>query len=154
MSVLTEATAGLRLPNSWLSGLGYEQFIGWYIWKKGYVLLINPRAKVRHLIHGQTLSRNITDSRKQLLGQVESQLLFYRLYGIEKDLSIMHRITWIIFRTLLVLKQAQNFHSVFLYFKGVIIGNTIGCKLLLLNKFGVRYDPIAELKGILEKSSS
>jgi len=150
MSVLTEATKGFKLPNSWILGLGYEQLLGWYVWKKGYNLFFNPNAKVSHLAHGQTLSRNVTDFRRQLLRVAEGQLLFYRLYGLEKDLSLMHRLTWIIFRITLGLKQAQSFHEVFLFLKGVLIGNIIGCKCLISRKFGLKYDPLLELKAILE----
>jgi glycosyltransferase involved in cell wall biosynthesis len=151
MSVLTEAIKGFKLPDSWILGLGYEQLLGWYVWKKGYTLFYNPKAKVSHLAHGQTLSRNVEDFRKQLLRQAEGQLLFYRLYGLEKDLSIMHRISWIIFRTFLTLKKAQSLREVFVFFKGTLIGNTIGFRLLISNKFGLGYDPLSELKALLEK---
>ena len=151
MSVLTEATKGFKLQ-SWILGLGSEQFLGWYVWKKGYDLFYNPKVKVLHLAHGQTLSRNIEDFRRQLLLKVEVQLFFYRLYGLEKDLSVMHRISWIIFRTLLAFKQAQSFREAYIFLKGMLIGNIIGCKWLISNKFGLRYDPLFELEAILKKS--
>lgn len=151
MSVLTEATKGFKFPNSWILGLGNEQLLGWYVWKKGHNLFYNPNTKVSHLAHGQTLSRNIEDFRKMLLRQVEGQLLFYRLYGLEKDLSIMHRISWIIFRTFLTLKQAKSFREISIFFKGTLIGNVIGCKLLISRKFGLKYNPLSELKDIIER---
>ena len=152
MSVLTEAVKGYRLPSSWLLGLGNEQLIGWYVWKKGYNLFFNPNAKVSHLSHGQTLSRNVEDYRKQLVRQAESQLLFYRLYGKEPEVSIIYRVSWIIFRTLLAFKQARSFHQVFIFLKGMLIGNIMGCKLIVFNKFGLKYDPLTELIAMLEKS--
>jgi glycosyltransferase involved in cell wall biosynthesis len=151
MSVLTEAIKGFSFPNSWILGWGFEQFLAWHVWKKGYSLFYNPEAKVHHLVHGQTLSRNIVDFRKQLLREAEVQLLFYRLYGLEKDLSVMHRISWIIFRTLFILKHAQSLREAFILLKGMLIGNIIGCKLLVSNKFGLRYDPLFELEATLGK---
>lgn len=151
MSVLAEAIKGFRFPDSWILGWGFEQFLAWHIWKKGYSLFYNPDAKVHHLVHGQTLSRNIVDFRKQLLREAEVQLLFYRLYGLEKDLSIKHRISWIIFRTLFILKNAQSLREASTLLKGMLIGNIIGCKLLISNKFGLKYDPLFELEAILEK---
>ena len=97
MSVLTKALEGFQFSDSWVLGLSYEQFLGWYIWKKGYALVFNPKAKVYHLAHGQTLSRNVTDKKKDTLRQVESRLLFYRLYGLEPKLSKMHRLTMVNF---------------------------------------------------------
>ena len=125
--------------------------MAWHVWKKGYSLFYNPDAKVYHLVHGQTLSRNIVDFRKQILREAEVQLLFYRLYGLEKDLSIMHRISWIIYRTLYILKHAQSLREASILLKGVLIGNIIGVKLLLSNKFGLNYDLLFELEAILEK---
>jgi glycosyltransferase involved in cell wall biosynthesis len=151
MSVSTEAIRGFRFPNSWILGWGFEQFLAWHLWKKGYCLFYNPNARVHHLVHGQTLSRNIADFRKQLLREAEVQLLFYRLYGLEKDLSIMHRISWIIYRTLFILKNAQSLREAFVLLKGMIIGNIMGCKLLISNKYGLKYDLLFELEAILEK---
>ena len=152
MSVLTKAIKGFKFPSSWILGWGFEQFLGWYVWKKGYNLFLNPDAKVLHLVHGQTLSRNIVDFRKQLLREAEVQMFFYRLYGLETDLSVLHRISWIMFRTLFNLKHAQSLREASTLLKGELIGNMIGCKLLISNKFGLRYDPLFELEALLKKS--
>ncbi len=147
MSVLTESIKGFRFPNSWILGWGFEQFLAWHVWKKGYSLFYNPKARVHHLVHGQTLSRNIVDFRKQLLREAEVQLLFYRLYGLEKDFSIMHRISWLIFQTLFLLKNAKSLSEASVLVKGLLIGNIMGCKLLVSNKFGLRYDLLLELES-------
>jgi glycosyltransferase involved in cell wall biosynthesis len=152
MSVLTEATKGFKLPNSWIMGWGNEQFLGWHIWKKGYNLLYNPNAKVSHLIHGQSLARYVKVSRKLQLKEAEIHLVFYRLYGLEKDLSVMNRICYIILRTFTLLKHAQTFREAYLLLKGVLIGNIIGCKWVISNKLGLRFDPLFELQSILGKS--
>jgi glycosyltransferase involved in cell wall biosynthesis len=82
MSVLTKALDGFKFPDSWALGLSNEQFLGWHIWKKGYNLLFNPHAKVYHLVHGQSMSREVSDNRRRILVKVEERMLFYRLYGL------------------------------------------------------------------------
>jgi glycosyltransferase involved in cell wall biosynthesis len=148
MSVLAKAVKGFKLPqNSWILGLANEQFLGWYIWKQGYHLLFNPNAKVYHLSHGQTLTRNVKDVKKHILRQVESQLLFYRLYDLEPNLSKMHRITWLIFSALLNIKQIpkeQNISGL----RSMFIGNITGLKWLLFKKLGLNYDLLNDLKAI------
>ncbi|HML02442.1 MAG TPA: glycosyltransferase family 2 protein [Candidatus Bathyarchaeia archaeon] len=67
MSVLSEAVKDFSFPKSWILGLGCEQFMGWHIWRKGYGLIFNAKAEVYHLEHGQTLSRNIRDSKRERL---------------------------------------------------------------------------------------
>jgi cellulose synthase/poly-beta-1,6-N-acetylglucosamine synthase-like glycosyltransferase len=107
MSVLSDAVKGLTLPRSWILGLSNEQYIGWYIWRRGYTTIFNPEAIVYHISHGETQSRNIT-GKKQVLQSVEWRLLFSRLYGLEPKLSAMHRITWVIFDLILTLKRKSG----------------------------------------------
>jgi len=148
MSVLTEAIKGFRFPNSWILGWGFEQFLAWHVWKKGYSLYYNPEARVHHLIHGQTLSRNIVDFRKQLLREAEVQLLFYRLYSLENGLSVMHRMSWVIFQTLFLLKNAKSPQEASALLRGLLIGNIMGCKLIVSNKFGLNYDLLFDLETL------
>lgn len=146
MSVLTKALEGFRLPDSWILGVAYEQFLGWHIWRKGYNLLFNPNVKVYHLAHGQTLTRAITDKRKQTLRSVEGVLLFYRLHGLESGLSNMHRITWLIFSTLLIVKQIRkDTYQGISMLNGVFLGSLIGLKWSLSNKLGLEYNPLNDL---------
>jgi glycosyltransferase involved in cell wall biosynthesis len=151
MSILTEATKGFRFPDSWVSGWGNEQFLGWHIRKRGYSLLLNPDAKVHHIVHSQSLSRFVNDSRK-LQKEAEIQLIFYRLYGLEKEISAMHRISWVIIRILVILKKAQNLSEAILLLKGVLIGNMLGCKWLISKKLGLGFSPRSELEAIIQKS--
>jgi len=113
MSVLAKSLEGFNFSDSWVLGLSYEQFLGWYIWKKGYDIVFNPNVKVYHIAHGETLSRNVTDKKNDTLRQVESRLLFYRLYGLEPDLSKMHRLTWLIFDIVTDLKKICTNKEVF-----------------------------------------
>lgn len=149
MSVLSKAVEDFRFPNSWVLGLTWEQFLGWYMWEKGYDLIFNPEAKVYHLVHGQTLTREVTDHKKQILRQVESQLLFYRLYNLEPDLSKMHRITWLIFCTLLNIKQIRrDFYRGINMLKGIFLGNVIGAKWLISKMVDGNYCPLSDLEKL------
>ena len=151
MSVLSKAVENFRFPNSWILGLTNEQFIGWHIWKKGYNLIFNPNAKVHHLIHNQTLTRNIKETKKETLRWIEHNLLFYRLYGLEQNLSKIHRITWLIFSTLVNIKklckdkEAQRIIGM----KSTFHSELIGLKWLLSRKLGGCYSPLIDLKNFV-----
>jgi glycosyltransferase involved in cell wall biosynthesis len=146
MSVLSRAVEGFRFPSSWILGLSWEQFLGWHIWKKGYNLIFNPNAKVHHLFHYQTLSRNIIDTKKENLRWTEYNLLFYRLFDLEKNLSKMCRITWLIFSILVDIKKIckdketrriirlkSQFHSELLGLRWLLSRKLGGCHSLLMD---------------------
>jgi glycosyltransferase involved in cell wall biosynthesis len=148
MSVLSKTIKGFKFPNSWILGLAWEQFLGWHIWKKGYSLIFNPNAKVHHLIHNQTLTRNIKETKKDALRIIEHNLLFYRLYGLEKNLSKMHRITWLIFCTLVNIKKICKDKEIkrIIGMKSMFHSELIGPKWLLSRKLDGYYSPLMDLK--------
>lgn len=152
MSVLRKAIEGFIFPNSWMLGLSWEQFLGWHIWKKGYALIFNPNAKVHHIIHDQTLTRNIRETKRDALRIIEHNLLFYRLYDLERNLSWMHRITWLIFSNLVDLKkickgkELQRITAV----KSTLNSEIIGIKWLISRKLGCHYSPLIDLKHFAE----
>jgi glycosyltransferase involved in cell wall biosynthesis len=133
MSVLRAPLKDFSFP-AWTYGVAWEQYLGWYLWKKGYVLLFNPNAKVSHLSHGQTLSRNLTDHKRMILRQVETQLLFFRLYGSEHSLSFMHRLSWVLLNFSLKIKHAQSLRDVTDLLKSIFIANISGFQILLSKK--------------------
>ncbi|MGB8779811.1 MAG: glycosyltransferase family 2 protein [Candidatus Bathyarchaeia archaeon] len=142
MSVLSEAIEGFRFPDSWLPiEAATEQFLGWHIWKRGYNLFFNPHARVRHLVHGQTLSRNIIDTRKEFLRSVGSSLLYYRLYGLEPGLSKMRRICLLIFSVLTNIKKICKDKETWRItrIKAAFYSELIGVKWLLSRKVGGLY---------------
>ncbi len=150
MSVLNKAVQGFEFPNSWVLGLSNEQFLGWHIWKKGYRLLFNPHAKVYHLAHGQTLSRNVSDNKKDVLRQVESQLLFHRLYGQKSSVSRIYQITWLLFDTAKDIKKLCKDKEFFRLncLKSKFLSEAIGDKWLLSKSFGGVYTPLGDLEKI------
>lgn len=151
MSVLSRAVEDFRFPSSWILGLTWEQFLGWHIWKKGYNLLFNPNAKVHHLIHGQTLSRSIKDTKKETLRWIEYNLLFYRLYSLEQNLSKMNRITWLMFSILVDIKKICKDKEIqrIIRMKSKFRSELIGLKWLLTRKLGARYSPLIDLKNFV-----
>jgi len=148
MSVLSHVAEGFRFPDSWTLGLSWEQFLGWFIWKRGYNLVFNTAAKVYHLVHSQTLSRNIREPRKAALRWIEYNFLFYRLYGFEQNLSGLHRISWLIFSTLVDIKKICRDKEIqrIVRMKSKFYSEIIGFKWLLSKKIGGCYSPLIDLK--------
>ena len=153
MSVLAKSVKDFSFSESWMLGLGNEQFMAWHIWKKGHKLLFNPNAKVYHIAHGQTLSRDIVDRQKEILRWAEYSLFFYRLYGLERNLSKMHRIVWFAFSTFCCLKNlvVEKDFSEVAKLEGNVLGNIIGLKWLLYRTLGLNYNPIHDLESIIKK---
>lgn len=150
MCVSKEALGNFRFPKSTILGSGGEQLLGWHLWKRGYRLIYNPAAKVYHLTHGQTLSRNISDTRRELLRSTEANLLFYRLYGSESDLSVKHRISWLIFDSSIELKRICINKEIYRISKSQskFHSETIGIKWMLYKKLGIEYSPLADLQRL------
>jgi len=144
MSVLREAIEGLTLPRSWILGLSYEQYIGWFIWHLGYITLFDPKAIVHHLIHGESLSQNVSGKRL-ILRSVESQLLFSRLYGLEPRLSMKKRVIWLIFDFIKILRKKSSIRTRLLAF---IKSEIIGLKWRLIHWY--RENGIIDLLKIIE----
>jgi glycosyltransferase involved in cell wall biosynthesis len=150
MSVLSEAVKGFKFPNSWILGLAWEQFLGWHLWKKGYDLLFDPKAYIYHLIHGETLTRNVGNTKKDFLRWAENYLLFYRLYGWEPKLSAMYRIAWLIFLSLIDLKNVcrdKEYDSI-VRLGGRYYSELTGLKMLLSRKISGCYTPRSDLEKI------
>lgn len=133
MSVLREAVNGFRFPSQWTLGLAWEQFLGWHLWKKGYNLIFDPKASVYHIMHGESLTRNVKSTKKDLLRWIENYLLFYRLYGLEPNLSRMHRIAWFIISSLVDLKKLCKDRELqqIIRLKGRFYSELIGQKWLI-----------------------
>ncbi len=126
MTVLRKAIRGFQFDNSWILSPRNEQVLAWYIWRKGGNLVFNPKAKVFHITHGQTLSRKHSDG-EAMLFQAEIELLFYRLYKKEKSLSL----TCHTFSTLIRLASTLK-NKDLRQLRGIIAGNAIGIKRYIL----------------------
>jgi len=150
MSVLSEAVEGFRFPTSWILGFTYEQYLAWHIWKKGYSQIFNQKIKVYHLEHGQSLSRHIQDTKSETLLYTEQKLLYYRLSGKETGLSLMHRLIWLSFETLIDLKRIclnRELHRT-AGLKSTFYSLIIGLKWSLKKRFGLSYSPLSDLEKL------
>lgn len=105
MAILRKVLADLQLPTNWILGCTWEMVLGWYLWKKGLGMIYNPEVRVIHLVHGRTASRDFLKPRSDLLWISECQLLFYRLYSEEPQLSIISKMTSDIMKTLILSQE-------------------------------------------------
>ncbi|MDR0371992.1 MAG: glycosyltransferase [Nitrososphaerota archaeon] len=152
MSISSEASAGFQFPTAWVLGLTFEQYLGWYLWKKGYRIIFNPEIKAYHINHGQSLSRNIKEAKKRTVLCTENRLLFYRLYGSEPDLSIINRIVLLLIETIADIKGVclHKDTSRIGMFKDKVFAELIGLRWLIYKKLGLNYSPLTDLKKILQ----
>lgn len=154
MSILAKAAEDFTFPDSWILGLSWEQLLGWHLWRKGYHLVFNPKSKVYHIVHGQTLSRNIKDTSKEILRWTEYNLLFYRLYGFEPDISIPSRLIWLVFDAFLDVKRICINRELFRFarLRSKFYSELIGSKWLVSRKLGGCYSPNIDLKNFAHVS--
>ena len=151
MSVLRVAVSEFNFPNSWILGFTFEQFLGWHLWKKGYTIIFNPKLQVYHFEHGQSLSRNLKERKRETLLYTEQKLLFYRLYGAEASLSLMHRFVWLIVETIVNVKRIcvnREAHRI-TRVKSILHSEAIGFKMILSKKLNTAYSALTDLKRLL-----
>jgi glycosyltransferase involved in cell wall biosynthesis len=153
MSFLPEAFPGFQFPSQWgVLGLGFEQYLGWCLWKKGCHVIFNPEIKVWHIHHGQSLSRNIIDAKKSSVLRTESRLLFYRLYDNESGLSIANKLLLLLIDILADIKSIciDRDISRITVLKNRFFGELIGLRLFFYKKLGLNYSPLVDLKKMLQ----
>jgi glycosyltransferase involved in cell wall biosynthesis len=152
MSLKAEAVRDFRFPRTWILGLSWEQYIGWYIWHRGYGVVFNPKAIVSHLIHERSLSRFGKSANREALSTVEGNLLFYRLRCVEPNLSWMHRVVWLLYSYLENIKKICFNRELWriAWMRGTVHSEMIGLKWTISGKFGGHYTPLADLEKLLK----
>lgn len=108
MAIKGDVLRGICLPSDWILGCAWEMMLGWQIWKQGYGMVYNPKVKVYHIVHGRTSSRDFLNPRTDLLWAVEAEMLFYRLYGVEPELSLTSKLVSDIVRAAHSLKHMKE----------------------------------------------
>jgi hypothetical protein len=145
MSVLSSAIRDFQIPVSFLKrGIAFEQIIGWHLWKNGQRMVFNPRAKVYHILHGQTMSRflNIDLSSH---ATIEDELLFYYLLQMGENVSLMHRVTSMAFNLLVRIKISRNdWKYAIAGIKGILLGNIIGLTWIFSKRINGTYIPVQD----------
>jgi GT2 family glycosyltransferase len=146
MAVSGDVLRSIDLPSEWILGCAWEMVLGWQLWRRGYSMIYSPNVKVYHLVHGRTSSRDFLNPRTDLLWAVEAELLFYRLYPEETQLSKLSKLESDILRVVHSLKYLRSNSKYQLHMiEGIFLGNILGAKWMLAKKLGVSYSPISDL---------
>jgi glycosyltransferase involved in cell wall biosynthesis len=142
MSVLNSALKDFRIPASFLKrGIDFEQVVGWRLWRNGHRMVFNPRAKVYHVRHGQTMSRS-HGVKSVSHAIIEDELVFYYLFLEGEKLSKMHRIVSLLYNSLVhVRKVKENRRYETAILRGILFGNIVGLKWLISRKIRGSYVP-------------
>ena len=152
MAVSGDVLRNIDLPGEWILGCAWEMVLGWQLWKRGLEMIYSPKVKVYHIVHGRTSSRDFLAPRTDLLWAVEAELLFYRLYPDEPQLSLISKLESDLLRVAHSLKYMR---SNFLYnlrkVEGIILGNVIGAKWILYKKLGASYSPLSDLAKLKKR---
>lgn len=149
MSVLASAAKGVVFARTdeWKRGYGWEQFLAWQVWKKGYSMVLNSKAQVQHIFSREHLtgslyasglknavpnqSRETTETEKigyELLR--ETHLFFYRLYQRGSGLSLFSKFCSIVNDSLSSLRDVRSLRG-FGSFRVLLISNLVGMIWLL-----------------------
>jgi glycosyltransferase involved in cell wall biosynthesis len=146
MAVYGDVLRSIDLQGEWILGCAWEMVLGWQLWKRGIRMVYSPNVKVYHIVHGRTSSRDFLTPRADLLWAVEAELLFYRLYRNEPELSLLTKIESDLFR---VIHSLKHMHSNLPYnlrkIEGIIVGNIIGAKWVIYKVVGASYSPLVDL---------
>jgi len=134
MSVQRNVLKDIKLPVFLKRGINFEQIVGWRLWRKGYKTVFNPKAKVYHIRHGESMSRSL-DLKNTCLAKIEDELIFYYLTLEGEKLSKMHRIITLMYN---IMTRITNMNQGWKYqtatLKGILIGNLTGLKWLVSKK--------------------
>ncbi|HUW49173.1 MAG TPA: glycosyltransferase [Patescibacteria group bacterium] len=152
MSVSRKAIGSFLFPPLW-SGSQWEQFLGWHLWRRGYDIVFCPEVKVYHLAHGQTFSRFIKDKHIISAREAGVALFFYNLYGLEKQLSMMHKVVSTMFKfAVFIRKMTEDKDTNQAKLKGLTYGNLLGMTWLISKGLKLTYTPSETLKTKMPQS--
>ena len=146
MAVPGELLRSLEFPSDWILGCGWEMVLGWMLWKRGLTMFYSPDVRVYHLVHGRTSSRDFMNPRTDLLWAVEAEMLFYRLYLDEPQLSLLSKLECDTARIVFSIRFLRlNLKFYLRRIQGIFFGDIIGAKWVLYKKLKVFYSPLADL---------
>lgn len=146
MAVSGGLLRSIDLRGEWILGCAWEMVLGWHIWRRGLKMIYSPNVKVYHIVHGRTSSRDFLAPRTDLLWAVEAELLFYRLYPEEPQLSLISKLESDLLRVLHSLKYMRsNLPYNLSKVAGIFLGNVIGAKWLIYKLMGASYSPLVDL---------
>ena len=146
MAVWGDVLRSIDIGGEWILGCAWEMVLGWHLWKRGVEMIYSPDVKVYHVVHGRTSSRDFLSPRTDLLWAIEAELLFYRLYHDEPQLSLLSKLESDILRVVHSLKYMGSNPKYYLrMMQGIFYGNLIGAKWVLHKKLGTPYSALPDL---------
>jgi glycosyltransferase involved in cell wall biosynthesis len=150
MAVWGPFMRSLDFPSSdWILGGAWEMMIGWQLRRKGFLMVYSPKVHVYHIVHGRTASRDFMTPRMDLLWAVEAELLFYRLYSIEPEFTILKKLKSDLMRLLHTIKYVKTNPKYYVgLLKGILVGNIIGVKWIVYKTIGCKYSPLYDLERL------
>jgi GT2 family glycosyltransferase len=141
MSVRSEAIHGIRINNNLILGFTFEQLLSYEIWQRGYKLFYNPKAKVLHIVHGESTGRFFKSLKRAALRDAEFVLTFSILKSREKEFSwviyILGVITLMASRITKVKDQGPVASAYRIY--GLLYGFVIGSASIISKTFGQEF---------------
>lgn len=154
MAVPGAVLRSLKFRGDWILGCGWEMVLGWQLWKRGITMLYAPAVRVFHVVHGRTSSRDFLNPRADLLWVVEAEMLFFRLYRDEPQLSAMRKLKADLVRVFYSLKSLRSNPLYHLRkIEGICLGNIVGAKWVLYKRLSVPYSPLMDLSRFKPKKS-
>lgn len=149
MSVKKEAIEGLKIDENLVLGFSYEQILAYQIWRRGYKLLYNPRVKVLHVVHSESLGRFFQTPSRAAHRDAEYILTFFILKPNEHEISwsvfVVELASLIISRALQARTYGLTIALARIY--GLLYGLTVGCAYRISNIFRGRFS----IKNALRK---
>jgi glycosyltransferase involved in cell wall biosynthesis len=148
MSVLASAVKDMVFERTeeWKRGYGWEQALAWHVWKKGYGMVLNPKAQVQHIFSGDHLTGGLyAEGLKNPIvveketGRVEKpsfdnvrerNLFFYRLHRRGSGLSLVCKFCSVLVEALFSLRNVKNLDG-FGVLKALCLSNATGVGWLL-----------------------
>jgi len=149
MSVLASAVKGavFERTSEWKKGYGWEQFLAWQVWKKGYSMVLNPKAQVQHIYCEGHLTgslyalslKNAVPRELRKMAEVEktgyellreNHLFFFRLYRRGSGLSLFGKFCSVANDALSSLKGMRSLGE-FENLRVLFISNLVGLRWLL-----------------------
>ncbi len=144
MSVKRKAIEGTWVNENSFLGFAFEQVLSFQIWKRGYSLLFNPKAKVLHVIHRESTGRFYTTPKKAALRDAEFVLTFLSLRSKAKDVSWIAYILGVFKLILARILRAKNYglttsvYRVYGLLYGFVIANSYAISGALGGRFSIR----------------
>jgi hypothetical protein len=108
MSVRSEAIKGIKIDENLVLGFTYEQLLAYQIWSRGYKLFYDPRIKVFHIVHEESLGRFFQTPSRAAHREAEYILSFFLLRSEEREISL---VPYVLELTSLIVSRALSIRN-------------------------------------------